>query len=404
MGYGGGSGGSGGSGGAGGAGGAGAGGGGYTTVGGGSAFGGSDEFELPSYNQAPAGSIRFNTDSKKLEVYILSPVGYGTLPNGIWMEVDSWSPDLLTGGTRGLRAGGYTAPGSGSNLADIDYFNIETTGNAIKFADTTVSSYAGVGAADRTRLVYGSGNLTAPHGATNHLEFVTMASTGTVTEFGDTLISNGRFGQKGMNGNSTRGLFAGGGRSPANTNSIEYITIQTTGSSQDFGELGVSTPGGSSSIGGCSSSVKSFQAGGFSSPSSTDAIGYVETSTLGNSAHFGDLTGVYWNLAGCSNSVRGIFFNGSTPPAPNATGQNIIQALELSTLGDAFDFGDATITIRSRWAVASPTRAVAFGGADPAKDVIDYVQIASKGDAIDFGDLTQATESPSGGSNGHGGL
>ena len=84
----------------------GGGGGGYTTVGGGSAFGGSDDFELPSYNQAPAGSIRFNTDSKKLEVYILGPVSDGVTPNGIWMEVDSWSPDLLTGGTRGLFAGG----------------------------------------------------------------------------------------------------------------------------------------------------------------------------------------------------------------------------------------------------------------------------------------------------------
>ena len=60
MGYGGGGGGGGGSGGSGGSG----GGGGYRTVGAGSAFGGSDDFELPSYNQAPAGSIRFNTDSK----------------------------------------------------------------------------------------------------------------------------------------------------------------------------------------------------------------------------------------------------------------------------------------------------------------------------------------------------
>lgn len=378
----------------------GSGGGGYSGGSGGSTgYGGADEQELPSYNQAPAGSIRFNTDSNKLEVYILSPVGYGTLPNGIWMEVDGWSPDTQTGGVRGLKAGGYTAPGSGGNLADIDFFNIATTGDATKFADTTESIYGGVSAADRTRLIYGGGNLTGPHVQTNHLEFVTMASTGTVTEFGDTFASSRSAGQDGMNGNSTRGLFAGG---PDNT--IEYITIQTTGSSQDFGELGVSTPGGSSQTAGCCNSVRSFQAGGRSSPGETDAIGYVETSTLGNSAHFGDLTGVYWNMAGCSNSVRGIFFNGSTPPAPNANGQNIIQALELSSLGDAFDFGDATITIRSRWAVASPTRAVAFGGADPAKNEIDYVQIASKGDAIDFGDLTQSAEAPMGGSNGHGGL
>ncbi|MHA2405082.1 MAG: hypothetical protein ACXADH_18970, partial [Candidatus Kariarchaeaceae archaeon] len=69
----------------------GSGGGGYSTVGGGRAF--SDDQELPSYEQAPAGAIRFNTDSNKLEVYIGGPVGYGTLPNGQWMQVDNWSPE-----------------------------------------------------------------------------------------------------------------------------------------------------------------------------------------------------------------------------------------------------------------------------------------------------------------------
>ena len=39
-----------------------------------------------------AGSIRFNTDSSKLEIY-----------NGEqWWEIDSTSPELQTGGTRGL--------------------------------------------------------------------------------------------------------------------------------------------------------------------------------------------------------------------------------------------------------------------------------------------------------------
>ena len=46
----------------------------------------------------PAGSIRFNTDSSKLEIY-----------NGeAWWEIDATSPELQTGGTRGLVAGGYT--------------------------------------------------------------------------------------------------------------------------------------------------------------------------------------------------------------------------------------------------------------------------------------------------------
>jgi len=204
-------------------------------------------------------------------------------------------------------------------------------------------------------------------------------------------------GGKGIAGNSTRGIISGG-----TGNVIQYITIQTTGNFNDFGDIAV-TQGNESGAAALCSSVRSFQAGGFSSPVSTDAIGYVMTSTLGNSAHFGDLIDVRWHQGGCSNSVRGIIWNGMTSPSA-ATGTNVIQSLELSSLGDAVDFGDTSHSVRSRGTAASPTRAVAFGGSDPSINIIDYVQFASKGDAIDFGDLTQSTESPFSASNGHGGL
>ena len=46
--------------------------------------------EHPSLDTAPAGSIRFNTDSSKLELY-----------NGeAWWEIDATSPFQNTGGTR----------------------------------------------------------------------------------------------------------------------------------------------------------------------------------------------------------------------------------------------------------------------------------------------------------------
>ena len=85
--------------------------------------------ELPSYGQAPAGAIRYNTDSNKLEVYIGGPVGYGTLPNGQWMQVDNWSPENQTGGTRGVF--GFDFPTANT----IDYINIDSTGNAINFGN-----------------------------------------------------------------------------------------------------------------------------------------------------------------------------------------------------------------------------------------------------------------------------
>ena len=57
-----------------------------------------DKQELPSLGTPPAGSIRFNTDSAKMEIY-----------NGeAWWEIDATSPELQTGGTRGLFYGGNT--------------------------------------------------------------------------------------------------------------------------------------------------------------------------------------------------------------------------------------------------------------------------------------------------------
>ena len=75
-----------------------------------------------------AGSIRFNTDSNKIEIY-----------NGEqWWVVNSTSPEEQTGGTRGLIAGGYvgTTP-TMSNV--IDFINIQATGNGIDFGDLDVA-------------------------------------------------------------------------------------------------------------------------------------------------------------------------------------------------------------------------------------------------------------------------
>ena len=58
--------------------------------------------EHPSLETATSGSIRFNTDSSKLEIYNGEAV----------VEIDSTSPEQQTGGTRGLFMGGGT-PGGG---------------------------------------------------------------------------------------------------------------------------------------------------------------------------------------------------------------------------------------------------------------------------------------------------
>ena len=88
------------------------------------------------------GAFRFNTDSMKLEIFrgsanyegTASMAGIGTLAAGQWEEIQATSPEVQTGGTRGLVGGGYES----ANRNDINYINIATTGNASDFGDASV--------------------------------------------------------------------------------------------------------------------------------------------------------------------------------------------------------------------------------------------------------------------------
>ena len=93
--------------------------------------------EYPSLGTPPAGSIRFNTDSSKMEIY-----------NGDkWWEIDSTSPNEQTGGTRGLLLGGFEQP-EGGVVNTIQYINIASAGNAQDFGDLTVARTVPQGLSD----------------------------------------------------------------------------------------------------------------------------------------------------------------------------------------------------------------------------------------------------------------
>ena len=345
--------------------------------------------EHPSLETATSGSIRFNTDSSKLEIY-----------NGDqWWEIDATSPELQTGGTIGMILGGYSNQGS-SNAYGVNstpgnqFITISTTGNAATFGTLSGSDRYGAGAAsDRTRAMLMGGQLNAPNAdtASNIISFVTMSSRGNAQDFGDLTPESKMVGTKGILGNSTRGVMAG-----MRVANMQYVTIQSLGNSVSFGDLLVSEQ--RQGAAGFSSPTRAMIAGGGYN-SNVNNISYFTTSTLGDTADFGDLTVVAGNSAGCGNAVRGLLSGGSSPSQTNT-----IQFITTATLGNALDFGDATVAMRSKGMCSSPTRAVAFGGSDDAVNTIDYVQIMTTGNAIDFGDLNEVNESPSGASNGHGAL
>ena len=89
---------------------------------------------MPINENAPLsvtpGAIRFNTDSMKLEYYRGGPVGFGTTTTtGEWVNLTTDSPDIQTGGARGVFGGGY------SGVNTIDYVTIATQGDAVDFGD-----------------------------------------------------------------------------------------------------------------------------------------------------------------------------------------------------------------------------------------------------------------------------
>ena len=354
------------------------------------------------------GAIRFNTDSMKLEYFRIgseggstsSYAGIGTLAAGEWVQITTDSPDIQTGGTRGILAGGYA--GTGTNDT-IDYINVDTTGNALDFGNLNSDGhgYCLAGTASRTRAVFfGGRDDPTPASSFNVIQYLTISSTGDSIDFGDITGRNAYFMQAG--GDSTRGITSGGSTSPGNvlSNDIQYVTIAATGNSIEFGDLTQTTSSG----GSFSSPTRMIVVGGRSTPSnSTNVIQFVMTSTLGNATDFGDTLESGANRCGSSNSVRGVY-GGFAPSSPYTTQSNSIEYITMATLGNGTDFGDLTISKADRESVSSPTRAVFAGGSNSLVDVIDYVQIMSTGNAIDFGDMQSARENPGGASNGHGGL
>ena len=185
-------------------------------------------------------------------------------------------------------------------------------------------------------------------------------------------------------------------------NNIEFITIQSTGNSVDFGDMSTKTSTGQ----GFSSPTRGVTAGG-TNPSGggrQSLIQFITTSTLGNTEDFGDLViaAAFTCANTASNSIRGLITNNNTA---SSTYQNTIQFVTIATTGDASDFGD--LIRGSEWCcgMASPTRAVFHNpGGNADQEYLEYSQIMTLGNSVDFGDITQDVSRTSAGSNAHGGL
>ena len=361
-------------------------GGGGASGGGGGGFaggGGTSSNEYPSLETPPAGSIRFNTDTGRLEIY-----------NGEkWWDINSTSPREETG-DRGLFGGGCTSPGGSDDrqVNTIDFVTISTTANAIDFGDLTLRRDFVSACASRTRAFW-AGGVDPGTGGLSELDSVTIATRGNAVDFGENIPHRGAGGLS----DQTRGIFpsVNGG-----TNVIRYITMTTTGTVEDFGDAYVAAASG----GSVCSPTRGVSAGG-DSPSYTNVIQYITISTLGNSADFGDLIETRGYLSGTSSATRGLFAGGVNPAASPSTRVNRIDYITIASLGNSADFGDLNETSRAIGAASDCRRAVFAHGDSPSySGSIDFVEFASTGNATDFGNSSQDRRGSAGCSNAHGGL
>ena len=197
--------------------------------------------------------------------------------------------------TRGIFGGGYVGP----TVNTIDYITIASTGNAVDFGDTLTVVQAAGGCASSTRGIIAGGG--AP-GNSNVIQFVTISTIGNATDFGDLTLARGSL-NAGCS-NAVRGLFAGG-YAPGDQNVIDFITIATTGNASDFGDLSVNR----SQAAAASSATRGIFAGGIGGPAprgKLNTIDYVTIMSTGNAIDFGDLTVIRSALSGLSNAHGGL--------------------------------------------------------------------------------------------------
>ena len=132
----------------------------------------------------------------------------------------------------------------------------------------------------------------------NTIDYITMATPGNATDFGDLTVVGYGFDAGAGSGSGDRGLF---GSMLSRNGVIDYITISTTGNATDFGDLfvGLSLDGFQQRYGGATSNATRAV---FSASADSNVMQYVTMSTTGNAVDFGDQVSSNGNDAQCNVS------------------------------------------------------------------------------------------------------
>lgn len=188
-----------------------------------------------------------------------------------------------------------------SGAAYLQSISIATTGAATNFTSLPNRIVAPAAAASPTRFVLAGGYIST---ATANILYNDFASGGATPTFGDLTLARQDLG--GLS-SAVRAVFGGGRSSSAVTtyfNTIDYITLATTGNATTFGTL-------ASAIGPSNSATSSptrgvWMGGANANANVAKVMRYITIDTTGNSLTFGELSTIRTNGAACSNGHGGL--------------------------------------------------------------------------------------------------
>ena len=340
-------------------------------------------------SSCPPGSLRFNTDSAKLEYYRGDTIGWHLIEAELTAPLGTTTTGV---GHRGILVAG----GSPAATSDMEFHTISTFGSATDFGDLYAQdrNQSNGQAGNSTRMVLMCGDKPGPN-IHSDIASITFSSGGT-SDSGNNMTLSRRL-LAGFS-DSTRACAAGGYEPYSDV--IDFTTISSLSIGVDFGNLSEQRwfpTGGASSTRGVI--IKGYN----NSNTTRNHIEFVETVSTGNSIDFGDAQASGQNLGVASNSIRLVYGEGGAPSVVNT-----ISFLTTATTGNARDFGDLIGTNRRDGAgTSSPTRGIFSCGYDTSSfhDEQDAVELATTGNSVDFGDAANGNRFRCGhGSSGHGGL
>lgn len=200
---------------------------------------------------------------------------------------------------RGIFAHGIVGVGFDfSNV--IDYITISTTGSATDYADMRQKRYnfSGTSNGSNDRAVFGDGRVD-PEAYPIGTDYKTISTGATTVLFGF-LLEVRELGLSSVsNATDERGVFVGGNLF---RNLIDFITISTTGNASLFGYLNDDGKRDHAAASNGTNDGAVFAGGVNGVSASTDSIDHITITSTGNATDFGDLDTVMWSMEGMADA------------------------------------------------------------------------------------------------------